>query len=116
MRLLWARLKPSISGFESKIAIIALVSLAVGASVAATGVISIVGVVAPHVLRLVIGPDRRRLLPLSVGASATLLTGADLLARTLAAPAELPIGILTAAIGAPFFLWFLTRRNGRFHF
>jgi iron complex transport system permease protein len=99
-----------------KIATIALISLAVGASVAAAGVISFVGIVAPHVLRLVVGPDHRRLLPLSVGAGATLLTGADLLARLLAAPAELPIGILTAAIGAPFLLWLLTRHNGSVRF
>jgi iron complex transport system permease protein len=96
-----------------KIAIISLVSVGVGASVAAAGVISFVGVVAPHVMRLTVGPDHRWLLPLSVAAGAALVTGADLFARTMAAPAELPIGILTAAIGAPFFLWLLTRRHGR---
>jgi iron complex transport system permease protein len=95
-----------------KVAIIALIPLAVGASVAAVGVINFVGIVAPHMLRLLIGPDHRALLPLSMIAGALLLSGADLLARTLVAPAEMPIGILTAAIGAPFFLWLLSRRHG----
>ncbi len=80
-----------------------------GASVAAAGVIGFVGIVAPHALRLIVGPDHRALLPLSVAGGAVLLAGADVLARTLVAPAEMPIGILTAAIGAPFFLWLLTR-------
>ncbi|WP_158818622.1 iron ABC transporter permease [Methylocapsa sp. S129] len=92
-----------------KIAIILLVAIAVGASVAAAGVIGFVGIVAPHLLRLAIGPDHRALLPLSAVAGATLMAGADILARTLVAPAEMPIGILTAAIGAPFFLWLLLR-------
>jgi iron complex transport system permease protein len=95
-----------------KASAIFLVAVAVGASVAAAGAISFVGIVAPHVLRLLIGPDHRALLPLSVGAGAAILAGADLFARTLAAPAEMPIGILTAAIGAPFFLWLLMRRDG----
>ncbi len=63
-------------------------------------------------LRLAIGPDHRALLPLSALAGAALMIGADILARTLVAPAEMPIGILTAALGAPFFLWLLLRRDG----
>ncbi len=90
---------------------IVMVAVAVGASVAAAGVIGFVGIVVPHLLRLMFGPDHRMLLPFSALAGATLLTGADLLARTMVAPAELPIGILTAAIGAPFFLWLLLRRD-----
>jgi iron complex transport system permease protein len=62
-------------------------------------------------MRLVVGPDRRALLPLSVAAGAALLASADTLARALVAPAEMPIGILTAAIGAPFFLWLLIGRS-----
>jgi iron complex transport system permease protein len=96
-----------------KAAIVFLVAMAVGASVAAAGVISFVGIVAPHAVRLIVGPDHRALLPLSVALGAALLAGADVLARTLVAPAEMPIGILTAAIGAPFFLWLLIgRREG----
>jgi iron complex transport system permease protein len=95
-----------------KAAIVFLVAMAVGASVAAAGVISFVGIVAPHAVRLVVGPDHRALLPLSVALGAVLLAGADVLARTLVTPAEMPIGILTAALGAPFFLWLLIRRGG----
>jgi iron complex transport system permease protein len=94
-----------------KRAAILMVAVAVGASVASAGVIGFVGIVVPHLLRLVFGPDHRVLLPLSAALGAALLTGADLLARTLVSPAELPIGILTAAIGAPFFLWLLLRRD-----
>jgi iron complex transport system permease protein len=94
-----------------KAVIVFLVAMAVGASVAAAGAISFVGIVVPHAVRLVVGPDHRALLPLSIAAGATLLTGADTLARTLVAPAEMPIGVLTAAIGAPFFLWLLLRRS-----
>jgi iron complex transport system permease protein len=97
-----------------KAAIVFLVAMAVGASVATAGIISFVGIVAPHAVRLVVGPDHRALLPLSVATGACLLTGADVLARTLVSPAEMPIGILTAAIGAPFFLWLLTHRGGGF--
>lgn len=90
---------------------ILLVALAVGASVAVAGMIGFVGIVVPHLVRLVLGPDHRLLLPASALGGAILVLAADLLARTLASPAELPIGIITAAIGAPFFLWLLLRRD-----
>lgn len=88
---------------------VVLVALAVGASVAFTGLISFVGLVVPHLLRLVIGADHRRLLPASALLGAILLLVADLIARTIVAPAEMPIGVLTAITGAPFFLWLLLR-------
>jgi iron complex transport system permease protein len=91
---------------------ILLVAIAVGASVAASGMIGFVGIVVPHVLRLMAGADHRMLLSASALLGAALLVAADTVARTMAAPAELPIGILTAAIGAPFFLWLLLRRQG----
>jgi iron complex transport system permease protein len=91
---------------------ILLVAIAVSASVAASGMIGFVGIVVPHVLRLMAGADHRMLLPASSLLGAALLVAADTVARTIAAPAELPIGILTAAIGAPFFLWLLLRRQG----
>jgi iron complex transport system permease protein len=94
-----------------KNAVILMVAVAVGASVAAAGVIGFVGMVVPHLLRLMFGPDHRMLLPFAALLGAILLTGADLIARVAVAPAELPIGILTAAIGAPFFLWLLLRRD-----
>jgi iron complex transport system permease protein len=90
---------------------ILLVALAVGASVAAAGVIGFVGIVVPHLIRLSIGPDHRLLLPLSAIGGAALLVGADIIARLVVVPAELPIGIVTAFIGAPFFLWLLLRRG-----
>ncbi len=86
-------------------------ALGVGAAVAAAGMIGFVGLVVPHLLRLLVGPDHRVLLPASALAGATLLLLADLAARLLLAPAELPIGIVTALIGAPFFLYLLVRER-----
>ncbi|UVK52391.1 iron ABC transporter permease [Mesorhizobium sp. AR02] len=88
------------------------VSAAVGASVAVSGGIGFVGIVVPHLLRLLIGPDNRYLLPASALLGASLLLLADAVARTIVAPAELPIGIVTAIAGAPFFLWILLRKRG----
>ncbi|MFD2250155.1 iron complex transport system permease protein [Pseudochelatococcus lubricantis] len=88
-----------------------LVSVAVGAAVATSGVIGFVGLVVPHLLRLLHGADHRTLLPASALLGGALLVGADSLARTVVAPAELPIGILTAVLGAPFFLWLLLARG-----
>jgi len=85
---------------------------AVGAATAIGGGIGFVGVVVPHLLRLATGPDHRRLLPHAALLGGTLLVAADMAARTVAAPAELPIGIVTATIGAPVFLWILLRRRG----
>jgi iron complex transport system permease protein len=89
-----------------------LVAGATGASVAVSGGIGFVGIVVPHLLRLTIGPDHRYLLPASALLGAILLIAADTLSRTIVAPAELPIGIITAFAGAPFFLWILLRRRG----
>jgi iron complex transport system permease protein len=84
-------------------------ALAVGATVAFTGLIGFVGLIVPHALRLVLGPDHRLLLPSSALAGAALLVAADTLARTVAAPAELPIGVVTALCGAPLFIGLLAR-------
>jgi iron complex transport system permease protein len=91
---------------------IVLVALAVGAAVAVSGVIGFIGLVVPHLLRLMLGPDHRLLLPGSALLGASLLLISDIAARTIAVPAELPIGIVTAGIGAPFFLWLLWRQRG----
>lgn len=96
-----------------KQSIVILCALAVGASVAVSGIIGFVGLIVPHLLRLIIGPDHRYLLPGSALLGAVLLLGADLIARTLVAPAELPIGIVTSIVGVPFFLWLLRRDIGR---
>lgn len=90
---------------------ICLVSLAVGASVAVAGGIGFVGLVVPHLLRLLTGADHRYLLRNSVLLGANLVLGADLAARNIVAPAELPIGVVTAFIGAPFFVWLLLKKK-----
>lgn len=90
---------------------IVLVAALVGGSVAMAGVIGFIGIVVPHLLRLFIGPDHYYLLPASALTGASLLLGADMISRMIVAPAELPIGIVTAAIGAPFFLWLLLRQR-----
>ncbi|MBF8732182.1 iron ABC transporter permease [Pseudomonas guariconensis] len=84
-------------------------ALGVGAAVAAAGLIGFIGLVVPHLMRLLAGPDHRVLLPASLLAGGALLLFADLVARLALAPAELPIGIVTAFIGAPFFLFLLIR-------
>lgn len=94
-----------------RIAIVA-VAAATGASVAVSGGIGFVGIVVPHLLRLLIGPDHRYLLPACALLGGVMLLLADAVARQIVAPAELPIGIVTATIGAPFFLWILLRKRG----
>lgn len=94
-----------------RLAILA-VAVSVGAAVATAGLIGFVGLVVPHMVRLVVGPDHRVLLPASALLGGALLVAADMVARIVVAPAELPIGIVTAFIGAPYFLWLLLRRNG----
>lgn len=84
-------------------------SLLTGAAVAFAGVIGFVGLLVPHAVRVVSGNDQRTLLPLSFLAGATLLVAADAVSRAALAPAELPIGALTAALGAPLFAWLLLR-------
>jgi iron complex transport system permease protein len=92
--------------------IIAAASLAAGAAVAFSGVIGFVGLIVPHMVRLVWGGDYRRLIPLAALGGAVMLLLSDLLARLVLAPEVLPVGIVTALAGAPFFLWLL-RRSGR---
>lgn len=86
-------------------------ALLVGASVAVAGVIGFVGLVVPHALRLLSGPRHRTLLPLSMVGGALLVVGADVVARTAIAPKELRLGLITAALGGPFFLVLLLRRR-----
>lgn len=88
------------------------VAAATGAAVAVAGGIGFIGIVVPHLLRIATGPNHRYLLPNAALLGASLLVGADMIARTIVAPAELPIGIVTAALGAPVFLWILMRRQG----
>ena len=94
---------------RAKIFIIVIASLTTAVAVAFSGVIGFIGLIVPHMIRILWGPDYRRLIPLSIlgGGSALLL--ADMLARILLAPSTLPVGIVTAMAGAPFFLWILRR-------
>jgi len=94
----------------ARIAVVVAASLATAAAVAVSGLIGFVGIVVPHVIRLTVGASYRIVLPLSVVVGAAFMIGADLLARTIVSPAELPIGVVTAFIGAPFFA-ILLRRN-----
>ncbi|MEM1022987.1 MAG: iron ABC transporter permease [Myxococcota bacterium] len=84
----------------------------VGIAVAVSGQISFVGLVVPHVMRLIFGPGHRRLLPLSLLGGAFVLVLSDMIARVVIAPVELPIGIMTAFLGAPFFVWLLRNQGG----
>ncbi|WP_171115695.1 MULTISPECIES: iron ABC transporter permease [Streptomyces] len=92
-----------------RIVLILVVALLTAAAVSVSGVIGFVGLVVPHLLRMAAGPGHRFLIPGSALGGAAVLLGADLAARTLAAPAELPLGVLTALVGSPFFFWLLRR-------
>ena len=92
---------------RSRTIIILAATLATAAAVAFTGIIGFVGLVVPHIMRRLWGGDARRLMPLSILGGASFLLLADILARTLMAPQELPVGIITALAGAPFFLLIL---------
>ena len=94
---------------HTKRVLLAVSSLVTAAGVAVAGVIGFVGLIVPHMMRLLVGPDHRILLPASALAGATFLVAADTLART--GPAEVPVGIVTAAVGAPFFLYLLVTRE-----
>jgi iron complex transport system permease protein len=91
--------------------LVALVALGVGAAVAVSGMIGFVGLMVPHLIRLWLGPNHRVLLPLAALLGAVLLVLADLVARTIVVPSELPIGIVTSLTGSPFFLYLLMRQR-----
>ncbi len=95
----------------AKVALITWVAVGVGTSVAMVGTIAFVGLVVPHIVRLLIGPDHHRLLPAAGLAGAILLVVADTVSRVAIAPAELPVGIITALLGVPFFLSLLRQRH-----
>jgi iron complex transport system permease protein len=85
-------------------------SLATGAAVSLAGPVSFVGIIVPHLVRLVVGADHRLVLPASALFGGAFLIVCDLVARTIVAPLELPVGIVTAIVGGPIFLWLLFRR------
>ncbi|MFZ5908481.1 MAG: FecCD family ABC transporter permease [Chloroflexota bacterium] len=94
---------------RAKVFVIVTASLTTAVAVAFSGVIGFVGLIVPHIIRLLWGPDYRRLIPLSILGGASMLLLADMLARVLLAPSTLPVGVVTAMAGAPFFLWILRR-------
>ena len=96
-----------------RLIIITAASLTTAAAVAFAGIIGFVGLVVPHVIRLIWGGDYKRLLPLSILGGASMLLLADLLARIVINPEELPVGVITALVGAPFFLWVLRRTKAQ---
>ncbi|MDE2896887.1 MAG: iron chelate uptake ABC transporter family permease subunit [Chloroflexota bacterium] len=95
----------------TRVALLAAAALATGAAVAVSGTIAFVGLVTPHILRLVLGPDHRVLIPLSALAGAVFVIVADTFARTIIQPAEFRVGVLTAVVGAPFFVLLLIRNK-----
>ncbi len=97
---------------RTKLVLLGAASLAAAAAVSVSGTIGFVGLIVPHAVRLVWGPDHRRLLPLAIVFGAAFLIAADLIARTADQPAEIPVGIITAFCGVPFFLYLLRRARG----
>jgi len=98
---------------QVKIIVIVLATMAVGSSVAIAGIIGFVGLVVPHIIRMAFSADHRLLIPASALLGGAVLTLADLLCRTLVAPAELPIGIITALLGSPVFIYIIMSRKRR---
>ena len=95
----------------SKRIMLGVATLLTSSAVAFAGTIGFVGLIVPHIMRLIIGPDHRFLLPATAIAGAVFLVWADIAARTVATPAEMPVGIITAFLGAPFFLYLLKRKG-----
>jgi len=100
---------------RTKFLLLLVASLLAAAAVAVSGIIAFVGLVIPHLMRLVVGPNHRILLPACLLCGALLLVWADVIARTLIPGGELPIGIVTSILGSPFFLYLLHRREGKAH-
>ena len=94
--------------------LVAVAALLTAVSVSVSGVIGFVGLVVPHMMRLIIGPDHRILLPASLLAGATFLAACDTIARTVIAPIELPVGVITALCGGPFFIYLLRKKKGEY--
>jgi len=94
---------------RAKLFVLVTASLTTAAAVAFSGVIGFIGLIVPHLMRILWGQDYRRLIPLSILGGASALLAADMLARVLMAPQSLPVGIVTALAGAPFFMWILRR-------
>lgn len=101
---------------RDKLLVLALGSLLTAAAVSISGLVGFIGLVVPHAVRLVLGPDHRLLLPAAALSGGAFIVLADLFARTVLAPSEIPIGIITAIIGAPFFIYLLRRTRREYAF
>ena len=95
-------------------AVLLLASLAVASAVAISGIIGFVGLMIPHIIRLIVGPDHRILIPASIFGGATYMVVVDAISRVIYPPLELPVGVITSLTGAPFFLYLLRRRRGSY--
>lgn len=99
-----------------KLVLVVGASMVAATAVSFSGIIAFVGLVVPHIVRLLWGPDYRRLIPLAILMGGSFLLGADVIARVILAPRELPVGLVTAAVGAPFFLYLLHRAKAAIGF
>lgn len=100
---------------RTKLVLLILVSLMIGAVVAFSGIIGFVGLIVPHLVRMAFGSDHRLLIPLAALGGAAFLIAADTLARTLVAPTELPVGVISAFLGTPFFIFLLRTKSSRWN-
>src|SRR5690606_17844647 len=98
---------------RAKLGVIAAATLTTSAAVALSGVIGFIGLIVPHILRILCGPDYRHLIPLSLLGGSSALLVADMLSRVVLAPQVLPVGVVTALAGAPFFIWILRRARSK---
>ena len=96
---------------RAKLLLVTANALLTAAAVAVSGIIGFVGLIVPHAVRLVFGPDHRFLLPMSALVGGVFLITADGVARTLLSPSEVPVGVITAICGVPFFLWLLRKKK-----
>jgi iron complex transport system permease protein len=101
---------------RAKIVIVIMASLVAATAVSFSGIIAFVGLIVPHIIRLIWGPDHRKLIPLAILVGGSFLLSADIIARTLLAPRELPVGVITSVVGAPFFLWLLHQAKAKVRF
>lgn len=101
---------------RAKLVIVVSASLVAATAVSFSGIIAFVGLIVPHIARLIWGPDHRRLVPLAILSGGSFLLLADIAARIILAPRELPVGVVTSVVGAPFFLWLLNRAKKQVRF
>ncbi len=100
---------------RSKLLLLIVTALLTGLVVSVSGLIGFVGLIVPHLIRMLLGPDHRLLLPVGALGGAVFLILADALARSLISPAEIPVGVVTAALGAPFFVLLLRTRRPKWN-